>query len=270
MNSKKKYEYKTKWDLILKEKELREKKYRVIDISQSLGISEKTVIEYNKIPMEEKEKYSKISTKELKTEVSEKNKWKLIKQVQEEYKKCNSYIEVARKYNLDRRTVRKYINIKEPPINGNKNREYTSKLDLYKNKIIEMNNSGSNWKEIKEVIVLEGYKCCDSLLRTYLAKIKKEKITVIEINQIVERTTMISLLYKEIEEVKNITKEIFDKIIKMFPEAGKIYGIIKEFKEIMFSKKEKELDSWINKTRELNIPEINSFINRNRKRYRCC
>ena len=266
---KKKYEYETKWDLILKVKELREQKYRVIDIAESLGIGEKTVIEYNKIPMEDKEKYNKKSTKELKTEVSEKNKWELIQQVQEEYKKCQSYREVARKCNLDRRTVRKYINIKEPPVNGNKNREYASKLNLYKNKIIEMNNNGCNWKEIKDAIVAEGYKGCDSLLRTYLAKIKKEKTKVTEINQIVERTTMITLLYKEIEQVKNITKDIFDKVIKMFPEAGKIYEIIKEFKEIMFSKKENELDNWINKTRGLKIPEINSFINRNRTRFRC-
>ena len=138
--TKKKYEYKTKWDLILKVKELRKQKYRVIDIAQSLGIGEKTVIEYNKIPIEDKEKYNKKSTKELKTKVSENNKWKLIQQIQEEYKKYRSYRKVARICNLDRRTVRKYINTKEPPVNGNKNREYASKLDLYKNKIIEMNN----------------------------------------------------------------------------------------------------------------------------------
>ncbi len=132
---KKKYKCKTKWDLIIKVKELREQKYRVIDIAQSLGIGEKTVIKYNKIPIEEKEKYNKMSTKELKTEVSEKNKWELIQQVQEEYKKCHSYREVAGKCNLDRRTVCKYINIKEPPVNGNKNREYSSKLDLYKKKL---------------------------------------------------------------------------------------------------------------------------------------
>lgn len=61
-------------------------------------------------------------------------------------------------------------------------------------------------KQIKDVIVEEGYKGCDSLLRTYLAKIKKEKTKIRQINHVVERTTMISLLYKEIKEVKNITK----------------------------------------------------------------
>ena len=259
--TKKKYEYKTKWDLILKVKELREQKYRVIDISQALGISEKTVIEYNKISLKDKEKYNQNSTQELKSQVIQENKWELIKQVQEEYKKVHKYSVVSRKYNIDDRTVKKYINIKEPPINGNKNREYHSKLDLYKNKIIEMNNGGLSWKKIYDKIRTNGYKGSESLLRTYLSKIKKKNIETKNIECIVERTTMISLLYKEIENVKEITKELFDKVISMYPKAGIIYRTVRSFKEIMFSKKENKLDSWIVETKKLNIQEFNSFIN---------
>lgn len=109
----KKYEYKTKWDIILKVKELKKQKYRIIDIAQYLGISEKTVIEYNKISLDEKEKYEKI------------------------------------------------------PI----------------------------------------------------------------------------------------------KVITMFPKVGKIYEIVKEFKELMFSKKHEKLKKWIQETKSHNIPEINSFLN---------
>ena len=259
--TKKKYEYKTKWDLILKVKELREQKYRVIDISQALGISEKTVIEYNKISLKDKEKYNQNSTQELKSQVIQENKWELIKQVQEEYKKVHKYSVVSRKYNIDDRTVKKYINIKEPPINGNKNREYPSKLDLYKNKIIEMNNDGLSWKKIYDKIRTNGYKGSESLLRTYLSKIKKKNIEAKNIECIVERTTMISLLYKEIENVKEITKELFDKVISMYPKAGIIYRTVRSFKKIMFSKKENKLDSWIVETKKLNIQEFNSFIN---------
>lgn len=256
----KKYEYKTKWDLILKVKELREKKYRIFDIAQYLGISEKSVIEYNKIPLEDKEKYIQFSASKLRGTVSQENKWQLIQEVQEEYKKCHKYSIVARKFKIYDRTVKKYLEIKEPPINGNKNREYSSKLNLHKNKIIKMNNEGYTWKIIKEAIKKDGYDGSDSLLRTYLSKIKKEKIEAKEIKKVVERTTMISLLYKEIDKVKNITKEIFDKIIVEFPEAGKIYEIIKEFKNMMFSKKTEDLEIWIRNTKEYKISEINSFI----------
>lgn len=258
---KRKYQYKTKWDIILKVKELREQKYRVIDISQYLGISEKSVIEYTKIPLEDKSKYDCISTSKLKSKVSEENKWQLIQDVQEEYKKCHKYSVVARKFKIDDRTAKKYLSITEKPVNGNKNREHMSKLTKYKDVIIEMNNKGYTWKIIKEYIKKEGYNGSDSLLRTYIAKIKKEKIEAIEIEQIVERTTMISLLYKEIENVKNITKDLFDKIIEEFNEAKIIYEIIKGFKDIMFSKHVEKLDEWIQNTKQHKIPEINSFIN---------
>lgn len=39
-----------------------------------------------------------------------------------------------------------------------------------------MNNEGYSWKSIKEKILQKGYDGSDSLLRTYLAKIKKENI----------------------------------------------------------------------------------------------
>ena len=256
-----KYEYKTKWDIILKVKELKSQKYRVIDIAQYLGISEKTVVEYNKISLDEKEKYEKIPMQELKSKVSENNKWELIQEVQKEYQKYHKYSVVGRKFNIDDRTVKKYLQIKEPPVNGNKNREYNSKLNLYKNKIIKMNNEGFTWKVIKENIQKDGYNGSDSLLRTYLSKIKKEETKSKEINQIVERSTMITLLYKEIDKVTKITKEIYEKVITMFPEAGKIYEIVKEFKEIMFSKKHEKLEKWIQETRKHKILEINSFLN---------
>lgn len=259
--TKKKYECKTKWDLILKVKELRKQKYRIVDISQALGISEKSVIEYNKIQLQDKEKYIQIPTTELKSQINQENKWDLIKKVQEEYQKIHKYSVVARKYNIDDRTVKKYLNIKEPPINGNKNREYPSKLDLYKNKIIEMNNEGYSWKIINEALKKDGYKGSHSLLRKYLAEIRKESCKAENIEHIVERTTMISLLYKEIEDVKEITKEIFYKVIQMFPQAGIIYERVKKFKEIMFSKKEEELDQWVEETRQIEIQEFNSFIN---------
>lgn len=72
---------------------------------------------------------------------------------------------------------------------------------------------------------------------------------------------MISLLYRDIEKVKNITKEIFDRIMIIFPEANIIYTILKCFKDIMFSKNPEELDTWIKTIKKYGIQEINNFIN---------
>lgn len=85
----------------MKVQELRKKKYRVIDIAQYLGISEKTVVEYSKIPLKDKEEYNKNSTQELKATITQKNKWQLIQDVQNEYKKIHKYSVVAKKFNID-------------------------------------------------------------------------------------------------------------------------------------------------------------------------
>ncbi len=114
---------------------------------------------------------------------------------------------------------------------------------------------------IKEEIQKEGYKGSDSLLRTYLAKIRKNNIKEKQIKKVVDRETMITLLYKEIDEVTKITKEIFEKVINKFSEAKKIYEIVKKFKEIIFSKKYKKIEKWKKKAKKYKIPEIDSFIN---------
>lgn len=165
--SKKKYEFKNKWNLILKVKELKEKNYRVIDIAQYLGISEKSVVKYSKISIKDKEKYIKISANELKSQVSQKNKWQLIQEVQKEYKKYHKYSIVARKFNLCERTAKNYLKINKPPINGNKSKQHIGKLEKHKSKIIKMNNDGCKWNIIFESIKKDGYSGGESLLRTY-------------------------------------------------------------------------------------------------------
>ena len=124
-----------------------------------------------------------------------------------------------------------------------------------------MNNEGCTWKVIWNKIISDGYQGSDSLLRTYLAKIKKKSVKEKNIQLVVERSTLISLLYKKIDEVKNITKEVLDKVIFLFPEASKVYSAVKDFKDIMFSKKANKLDEWMSKTKKYKIPEMNSFIN---------
>ena len=98
-------------------------------------------------------------------------------------------------------------------------------------------------------------------MKKLVKKLKKNNITQIVQTEAIDRNTLISLLYKELDNVKNITKEIFDKFTALYPEATKIYGIVKDFKEIIFSKKTEKLDNWIINNRAKNIDEINSFIN---------
>ena len=119
----------------------------------------------------------------MKSKIIQQRKWKLIQEVQRDYKKCNNYSKVARKFKIDRRTVKEYLKISDPPISENKNRVYPSKLNKYKSEIIEKVNKGFSFKIIYEAIKLKGYNGSSALLRYYIAKIKREHIKVSTINR---------------------------------------------------------------------------------------
>ncbi len=72
---------------------------------------------------------------------------------------------------------------------------------------------------------------------------------------------LVSLLYKPIDKINHITYEQSDQIIEMHLVTGKIYDVIKSFKEILFLKKLGDLDGWLVETAKLEIDEITSFVN---------
>ena len=70
------------------------------------------------------------------------------------------------------------------------------------------------------------------------------------------------MLYYPIEKLKIITENKFKEIFNEHPIIKSIYQVIRTFKNIVFkAKSEKEFNIWIEKTRALNIKELNTFIN---------
>lgn len=76
-----------------------------------------------------------------------------------------------------------------------------------------------------------------------------------------KRKWLIRLLYRPVDEVKTISREQLDKVIGTYPMIGKIYDIVKGFKEVLFSHKESERDKWLGEASLLEVDEVDSFIN---------
>ena len=72
---------------------------------------------------------------------------------------------------------------------------------------------------------------------------------------------MTKLLYQPIEKVKGITENQVVRVVREFPIVGKLYDIVRSFKEMMFAKRYDELEDWMEATIPIGIEEINSFIN---------
>jgi transposase len=77
----------------------------------------------------------------------------------------------------------------------------------------------------------------------------------------VKRKDLIKLLYKPVEEVEAISKELYEKIIQRYPVIESIINLVNEFKHMLKSKNVEKLEEWIEKASNLKIRKIDKFVN---------
>ncbi len=77
----------------------------------------------------------------------------------------------------------------------------------------------------------------------------------------VKRKDLIKLLYKPVEEVEALSKELYEKIIQRYPVIESIINLVNEFKQMLKSKNVEKLEEWIEKANNLKIRKIDKFVN---------
>ena len=77
----------------------------------------------------------------------------------------------------------------------------------------------------------------------------------------IHRITLSQLVYRKLEDVKLITQDQYEALLKQYPELAALYGILREFHRIVFSKKAEDLEHWVEQASNWDtIPELKSFI----------
>lgn len=76
----------------------------------------------------------------------------------------------------------------------------------------------------------------------------------------VQRRSLCQLAYKKLENIRNISNEKCETVIKEYLILGNLYVLIKEFYRIVFSQKSEKLETWISGAKEHDIPELQSFV----------
>ena len=174
--------------------------------------------------------------------------------------------EIAGLLEMNRATVGKYINADFNPSSAHYGNKNPGKINPYTCRIDQMLCEGHKFREIEEAIKALGYNGAASTIRMYATR-KRRTITTESENaathtEVIERKWLAKLLYKPLEEIKGgITAEQLHSVVQKYPTVGKIYNIIRSFKELMFAKRVDDLDLWTNNTREYGIEEINGFLN---------
>ena len=175
-----------------------------------------------------------------------------------------SNVKIAKCLGITTPTVKKYLKPGFKAVSSAYNTSYPSKIKPYAKDIIKMLSEGKKFREIESVIRDKGFGGCASAIRMFATRerklLKEADGHIAGKVEKIERKWLVSLLYKPIDKVNDLTQEQLDRVIAENPEIGKLYDIVKSFKEALFSKKVSKLNKWIKDARLLGIDTIDSFI----------
>ena len=244
-------------------KQKRAEGYCINDIALLLHSGVNTVRRYLDIPDDEIPEVKENATERKHLLEIEKKKAS-VNEVRELYSKGHSLEEICRLTGHTRQTVSKYLKDDCPLDNGRYDYRLPGKLAPYEQEVIEMRAKGITYKKIHEHISEKGYTGTVSSLRVFMQKertrhrnIEKQSETPVEY---IPRKLMCQLIYRELEDIKGLTKEQYEAAVKKYPVLGDLYALLKDFHKIIFAKKSCELEGWIETASKLKIDEIDSYI----------
>ena len=179
-------------------------------------------------------------------------KQELINKVREMKNNYCSVSKIAKNLNLDRRTVTKYLNPNTTGISGNLGIKRESILDKYISDVNEMIDLGATWTQILEKIKKQGYTGSSSTIRNYMSQ-RKNLLTHNHKNNsynkaehiLIERKSLIKLLFNPIDKIKGLTSTILNKVYEKFPVYKKIIDIVYDFRALLKNKSVRVLDNWL-------------------------
>ena len=130
------------------------------------------------------------------------------------------------------------------------------------------------YPRIHKIISEKGYDGSVASLRMFMQKERirqAEQLADSNVNsdyqpkEYIQRKSLSQLIYKSIENVYTISKEQFQMVLETYPLLADLYAMIKEFYEIVYSKKAERLDDWLIRLERFEIPEVQTYINGVRK-----
>lgn len=175
-----------------------------------------------------------------------------------------SFEEIGRVTGISYYTIKKYVSEDNSNINGHYDTRCPGKLHPYKAEVIELRSKGLTYTQIVEIIKKKGYKGTVDALRVFMQKErehqKQNETESPELKEYISRKWLMQLIYQNNDHVKGITNEQYEAIIMKYPILGKIYQMLRNFHEIIFSKRVDKLESWMEETEKLEITEINTYL----------
>ena len=250
--------FETTHDKIMAAKALKKQDKTYVEISNELFVSEMTARKYVNISEEEAEKYKR-KTDLQRSEESADAKEKMFNEIHLLHEQGLTNVAISRRLGTTEVTVSRYLKLSEPPRRAYNSQRKREKIEPFIPRINELGEQGYKNKEIVRILKAEGCTCGDS----YIGKIitEQRKLRFAAPKKKVPRKALISLLYRSLDKVTDLSEDDLRKMIERYPMLEVLYDLTRSFKEILFSKKSELLESWLDTAEASGIPELKSFAN---------
>jgi len=240
----------------------------IAEIALLLHSTVKTINRYLSISENEIPEDRKIS-RERQHQLAIEQKQKEVDETREFYKQGHFIEKIGKLMHHIPQTVKNYLDPSFSVVSVKYDNRIPGKLAPYENQVLELRSQGYKYKEIHNIISNFGYNGSIASLRMFMQKehayAKSECEKTENQKEYIQRRSLCQLVYKKLENVRNLSNEQYETVIKEYPILGELYTLIKEFYRIMFSHKAEELEIWISEAKTHDIPELQSFLGGTRK-----
>ena len=146
----------------------------------------------------------------------------------------------------------------------------SKEVKRYIDEVIKLRSEGMTYPNIHKIITEKGYKGSVASLRMFIQKERirneahlsqQETCSDYQSKEYIQRRSLIQLIYKGLSDVKTITKTQYEQVLKTYPVITELYAAIKEFYEILYSRRDERLETWLEKIENFNIPELQTYVN---------
>ena len=174
-------------------------------------------------------------------------KWMMIKSIQQEYKKGKKKVELAREFHMDPRTISKYLNITEMPVQVKRKRK--RQTDGFEQYIQQLEQEGKTIREIDAQLRKYGYTGTLSGVRVAVESIRKERKRqgIKESSVRISRRQMISYVWKRKSRLLEKELQLLEQSFKMYPSLHSFHQMVQTFREAFDERNYPAFFKWLEK-----------------------
>lgn len=177
------------------------------------------------------------------------SKWKIIQQVQQDYKTGLHITTLAKKYQLSRGTIYNYLKKLTPPLKiKRKSKPAQLKLQPYYESILLYDEQRLTTNQIVVKLRAEGYNGSYSAVRKFLevhrAQKRKHFIQTLECR--ISRTQVLSFIWNGFASLNEEKQPLLKRCINTFPGLVQAEKIIQDYRKLFQTKDVNRLLEWMN------------------------